>query len=267
MRNEQEKIISFNVDALDGVSVVHGYGITNTFPVHFHASFNLGMVESGEREFIYRGVRQRLKAEDIFVVQPFEPHSCCSTSGVGQSYKVLTFNADYSLFFPQLTINSPALLALLKEFHAIAEYEKASPKIEELYCQIIELLKSYASPNTASLTSSSNTNQILRAKQHIEKSCHLELSLKEMAEVACMSEYHFNRYFHRQYGLSPYAYYLVCKVKKAQRILTAHKSVASAAFDTGFFDQSHFSKLFKKHVGVPPGKFLKDNRLHHLNDR
>jgi AraC-like DNA-binding protein len=37
------------------------------------------------------------------------------------------------------------------------------------------------------------------------------------------------------------------------------KSVIAATYDHGFFDQSHFTKLFKKHVGVAPGRFLNDN--------
>ena len=37
------------------------------------------------------------------------------------------------------------------------------------------------------------------------------------------------------------------------------KSVTSTAFDIGFFDQSHFTRLFKKHIGVTPGKYLRDN--------
>jgi AraC family transcriptional regulator len=56
-----------------------------------------------------------------------------------------------------------------------------------------------------------------RAKQFIEKNCHFDISLKKMSDIACLSEFHFNRYFHKYYGLSPYAYYLVCKMKKSQK--------------------------------------------------
>jgi AraC-like DNA-binding protein len=83
-----------------------------------------------------------------------------------------------------------------------------------------------------------------------------------MAEIACLSEFHFNRLFHKQFGLSPYAYYLVCKLKISQNILMEQKSVTGTAFDIGFFDQSHFTRLFKKHVGVTPGKYLRDNRIY-----
>jgi AraC-like DNA-binding protein len=49
-------------------------------------------------------------------------------------------------------------------------------------------------------------------------------------------------------------------MKKAQHVLLKKESIADTSFEAGFFDQSHFTRLFKKHVGVTPGKYLKDNR-------
>lgn len=53
MKNEQEKIIHFRIVNMQGISVTHGYNISNAFPVHFHSTFTLGIVEQGEREFSY----------------------------------------------------------------------------------------------------------------------------------------------------------------------------------------------------------------------
>ena len=72
MKNEQEKIIHFELNNLQGVSVTHGYNISNDFPVHFHSTFILGIIERGERIFTYQGSKTILKQNDIFIVQPFE---------------------------------------------------------------------------------------------------------------------------------------------------------------------------------------------------
>lgn len=259
MKNEQEKLLNFKIDILNGVSVTHGYNITNAFPVHFHTTYNLGFIEYGNRFFYYRGSKYDLKQNDIFIIQPFEPHCCKSIDKTAHSYKVLSFPLDKSIFFPQLVINSPQLLNLLKEFHTLAEYEIKSSKLEKIFNEIIIHLNKYSTETNSEISEEIYPEKIYLAKKHIEEHCDIELTLKEMANVACLSEYHFNRCFHKLYGLSPYAYYLVCRMKKVQNVLIKQKSVTTTTYETGFFDQSHFTKLFKKYIGVTPGKYLKDN--------
>jgi AraC-like DNA-binding protein/mannose-6-phosphate isomerase-like protein (cupin superfamily) len=262
MKNEQEKLIHFDVNSIKGLSVTHGYKIINAFPVHFHTTYNLGIIEQGEREFSYRGEKNIIKRNDIFIIQPFEPHSCKSVNNSEHSYKIISMHLDNSFYFPRLIIHQSNLLSQIKEFHALAEYEKTSVRLRYLYHEIIRLLKTFSigcNKESLDIGISSNVN---KAKEFIENNCHLEISLKDMSEIACLSEFHFNRLFHKQFGLSPYAYYLVSKLKISQNILMEQKSVTGTAFDIGFFDQSHFTRLFKKHVGVTPGKYLRDNRIY-----
>jgi len=259
MKNEQEKIIHFELNNLQGVSVTHGYNISNDFPVHFHSTFILGIIERGERIFTYQGSKTILKQNDIFIVQPFEPHSGKSADKSGHSYKVISFNLDTACYFPKLIIHQPDLLNKIKKFHTLAEYEKSSSTLISIYDEIILQLKTFAFGN-ANFLDDEISSRIHLTKLFIENNCDRNISLKEMSEIACLSESHFNRFFHKCFGLSPYAYYLVCKMNKSQKVLLKHKSVIDATYQIGFFDQSHFTKLFKKHVGVTPGKFLRDNK-------
>ncbi len=260
MKNGQESIVNFKIDILQNISITHGYNITNSFPVHFHTSYNLGLIESGERDILYRGNKYKLSQNDIFVIQPFEPHCCVSEEKLGHNYKIISFNTNKALYFPYLIINDKFLPELLLEFHKIAEYEKGSPKLKTLFKDILGLLNENYSASQTDTDNKAHQEKIIIAKQYIENKSHQELTLKEMADVACLSEYHFNRHFHQLYGLSPYAYYLVCKMKIAQKILMTEQSVTETTYKTGCFDQSHFTRLFKKHIGVTPGRYLKDNR-------
>lgn len=260
MKNEQEKIIHFELNNVPGISVTHGYNISNAFPIHFHSTYNIGIIELGEREFTYRGIKTVLKPNDIFIIQPFEPHSCKSFDNSSHSYKIISLNLDTSYYFPQLIIHQPDLLSNIREFHTLAEYEKSSSRLISLYEEIIMQLKKCSLGYNSSILDEEISSKIHLAKQFIENNCLLDTSLKEMSNIACLSEFHFNRYFHKCYGLSPYAYYLVCKMKKSQKVLIKQNSVIETTYDIGFFDQSHFTKLFKKHIGVTPGKYLRDNK-------
>jgi AraC-type DNA-binding domain-containing proteins len=260
MKNEQEKIVRFELDCGQKLSITHGYNIANSFPTHFHSSYNLGVVELGERDFCYRGERVFLKPNDIFIVQPFEPHSCISSNGVGHSYKVMSLQLDSRCYFPQLVVRHSDLRSMIREFHTLAEYDRSSLRLEALLNAIVEALLLFAVTHSSDALTKDTSTKISRAKHFIEANCLHDISLKEMSDAVCLSEYHFNRIFHKCYNLSPYAYYLICKVKKSQELLLDKNSVIDTAYDIGFFDQSHFTKLFKKHVGVTPGRYLRDNR-------
>jgi AraC-like DNA-binding protein len=260
MKNKQERIIHFELSNMKGISVTHGYNISNAFPVHFHTTYNLGIIELGEREFTYRGIKSVLKQNDIFIIQPFEPHSCKSFDHLSHSYKIISFTMDMSCYFPQLIINEPDLLSNIREFHNLAEYEKSSLQLVSLYEEIIMQLKACSLGHSSDILDEKISSGIYLAKQFIEKNCQFDTSLKEISDIACLSEFHFNRYFHKCYGLSPYAYYLICKIKKSQKVLVKQKSVVKTAYEIGFFDQSHYTRLFKKNIGVTPGKYLRDNK-------
>ncbi len=260
MSKGQGKIMHFKIEDLNEVSVTHGYDISNAFPVHFHSSYNLGFIESGKREFSYRGKNNILLENDIFIIQPFEPHSCKSFEHAKHSYKILSFKIDLVYFFPEFKIKDLGLLNELKEFHHLIENNQTLPLIIELYNSIIEQIVKLATEPISTAHSEQFISKIENAKKFIEEKCLDNISLKKMSDIACLSEFHFNRYFHKYYGISPYAYYLICKIKKAQNILKKHKSIIDTSYNIGLFDQSHFTKLFKKHTGVTPGKFLRDNR-------
>lgn len=260
MKGEQEKLIHFQIANMRGVSVTHGYNISNIFPVHFHSTYTLGIIEQGEREFFYRGEKIILKPNDIFIVQPFELHTNQSNDNSSHSYKVISFNLDPIYYFPQLVINQINLLTEIKDFHSIAEYEQSSSRLLSLYESIIKELKTYSVKYCEVKLNEEISTKIILAKEFIEHNCDRDISLKEMANIACLSEFYFNRYFHKCFGLSPYAYYLVCKMKKSQHILLKQNSIIETTYNIGFFDQSHYTKLFKKHIGVTPGRYLRDNK-------
>ena len=46
------------------------------------------------------------------------------------------------------------------------------------------------------------------------------------------------------------------RIERAKTLLTRGWPVAHVAVETGFFDQSHFTRRFKRIVGVTPGQYL-----------
>jgi AraC-like DNA-binding protein len=82
------------------------------------------------------------------------------------------------------------------------------------------------------------------------------LPLRALAEAARMSPFTLNRTFREQYGLPPHEYLNLVRVKRGQDLLRrGDRPLSELALDLGFADQAHFTRLFKRHVGVPPGRY------------
>ena len=94
------------------------------------------IIEQGEREFTYRGEKTNLKKNDTFIIQPFEPHRCKSLNNTKHCYKIISLNLNTLFYFPQLVIQHHDLLNYIKEFHALAEYEKSTKRVNKLYEEI-----------------------------------------------------------------------------------------------------------------------------------
>ena len=96
--------------------------------------------------------------------------------------------------------------------------------------------------------------QIRRLKTHIEANLDATIRVKELAELARLSSFHFCRAFRESFGDSPHGYVMRRRVERAQGLmLTTNASLGQIAADCGLADQAHFNKLFRRFVGESPG--------------
>jgi AraC family transcriptional regulator len=96
--------------------------------------------------------------------------------------------------------------------------------------------------------------QIRRVKTHIEANLDASIRVKELAELAKLSSFHFCRAFRDSFGDSPHGYVMRRRLERAQGLMLAtNASLGQIAADCGLADQAHFNKLFRRFVGESPG--------------
>jgi len=83
------------------------------------------------------------------------------------------------------------------------------------------------------------------------------VTLDELASAAGLSKFHLVRSFTQECGLAPHAYQNLRRVMDAKLRIEQGQSIKEAATSNGFADQAHFSRVFKRLVGVPPGAWSK----------
>jgi AraC-like DNA-binding protein len=90
--------------------------------------------------------------------------------------------------------------------------------------------------------------------ERIERSVDDTVALKDLADLAGFSQGYFARAFKVSTGMSPHHWLLTARVRHAQQmLLDTEIPLAEVALVAGFSDQSHFSRVFRKHTGEPPG--------------
>jgi AraC family transcriptional regulator len=96
--------------------------------------------------------------------------------------------------------------------------------------------------------------RIQRSVSYLEANFHSKLTIQDLARIANLSPFHFTRLFTRLVGLSPHEYVLNYRLRFAVRLLRAHLeySISEIALASGFSDQSHFSKTFRRAFGKTP---------------
>ncbi|GHO98916.1 hypothetical protein KSF_089640 [Reticulibacter mediterranei] len=86
--------------------------------------------------------------------------------------------------------------------------------------------------------------------------------METLASMVHLSEFHLARLFRYVVGLPPHAYQVQVRLWHARKLLAQDFSVSYVAHETGFFDQTHFTKQFKRHVGITPGAYRKTARFY-----
>jgi AraC-like DNA-binding protein len=96
------------------------------------------------------------------------------------------------------------------------------------------------------------------AVRHLEQRFRESVPLSELVESCGLSATHIHRLFQRLLRMSPTEYLLALRLQEARRLLvTTEEPVSTIALGTGFFDQSHFTKRFRKVTGMTPTQFRK----------
>lgn len=96
---------------------------------------------------------------------------------------------------------------------------------------------------------------IALAKTYLKDRYGESVTLTELAAVAGLSKFHLVRQFAKQTGLSPHAFQIHVRIERARILLRRGFSAVEVAMLTGFADQSHLTRHFRRIWGITPGAY------------
>jgi AraC-like DNA-binding protein/mannose-6-phosphate isomerase-like protein (cupin superfamily) len=96
----------------------------------------------------------------------------------------------------------------------------------------------------------------LQVKAYIEQNFVRDLSLAELAQLVHVSPFHLGHLFKEECGQAPIQYLIQCRIEEAKRLLRGSGySMSDIAEAVGYPNPNYFNQIFKKMVGISPGKY------------
>ena|ERR1700704_5092867 len=105
---------------------------------------------------------------------------------------------------------------------------------------------------------------VRRSIEYIHANLAGAVRLKDIAGTVGMSMFHLSRTFRASTGVTLHRYLTRARVEKVKALLLdSDQSLAAIADATGFSDQNHMSKTFRRFTGTTPRLFRHIRRPHH----
>lgn len=100
--------------------------------------------------------------------------------------------------------------------------------------------------------------EIEKAREYIESHWQEPFSISETAKAAYLSKAHFAKLFRKHTGMTPYEYYINCKIDKLkEKLLDANLSVKQAFAQCNMDYNGHSARIFRQKVGLSPSAYRK----------
>ncbi|WP_316396269.1 AraC family transcriptional regulator [Bradyrhizobium sp. 33ap4] len=101
--------------------------------------------------------------------------------------------------------------------------------------------------------------RLFRVLDYIDGHLECDLTLDEMASVACLSRFHFARAFKQAVGQSPHRYVIARRLERAEVLLTeGETALVEIALSLRFSSQANFSRAFRQSTGMAPGQYRRE---------
>jgi AraC-like DNA-binding protein len=258
----------------EGIELRSGVAVSEPYPRHWHEEYQLCFIQAGGGELFYQGTHHSTPQTSLFIVHPGEVHS--NQTNIGCSFhsiyiepefirrlvSTLTDQGQPALpFFPDPIVFDPQIIRQYLELQsALTTTETQLRKESIMLALLAKLVSRYAQSRVDLGVQKTEQPVIKKITDYIVENHVDNIQLKELASYANLSPFHLTRAFTRQIGMPPHAFHLQVRIGNAKKLLRNGFSPAHVAAMTGFADQSHFNRHFKRLTKITPGEYSKTAR-------
>lgn len=256
-----------NRSIAEGVELRQARITERGFDPHRHDTYAIGITDSGAQVFGYRGSTEVSTPGQVIVLHPDELHDGRAGDDRGLEYRIayvcpmLLHGAIEVLAGCRRTLpfisnaaneNRTIQQAVAQAFSDEATSMSSDALLTELALGLLELEQgSHCAPAMPHI----NSRAIENAREFLNSELSRPVKSAEIEAITGLSRYEFSRQFRACHATSPYRYSLHRRLDAVRDKLEIGMSIAAAASDHGFADQSHLTRHFHSTYGVTPQRY------------
>jgi AraC-like DNA-binding protein len=259
------------------VEALRAHFYRHVYDRHIHDTYSFGVTEQGVQAFRCRGGAHASHAGMIMTFNPDDPHDGHNGDPAGFTYRMLHVPpelvthvlADASggrgtlPLFTAPVVDDEPLARRLRRVHALLLDGATRLEAHELLMgTILAVVERHAGRSlgtggtrTGGGSTGAGRAAVARVRDLLHDRFADDLGADDLAREVGLSRFQVSRQFRAAYGLPPSAYLRQLRLHEARRRLAAGEAIATVAPSTGFADQSHLTRWFRRTYGITPAVY------------
>jgi AraC-like DNA-binding protein len=246
----------------DGIERLQARFRGRAFSPHRHDTYAIGITLAGVQTFRYRGEARHCLPGQCHILHPDEIHDGAPGTDDGFAYRILyvdPYLVQAALGGRPLPfVPSPVVDLTGRQQQALAAaWEMESPIDDvgriEIAAGVADILS--ASSGTARPLPRLDLPGLSRVRSLISARPAERHPIAKLERVAGLDRWSLARQFRTAFGTSPSRFRTMRQLDQVRRLVQSGVSLADAALEAGFADQSHMSRQFKRAYGLTPARW------------
>lgn len=236
---------------------------------HIHTAFSIGHILEGRSTCHLAGQSHAMTPGSVVWIDADIPHCCNPESDSGWRFCMLYLEPAYLEDLGWRPNRSGVAHGAFGQTPASRAYDRwadivfsdvptATLAEDEA---VLTLLSALPAATAQPFPSVKRGDRLQRAIDSLRDAPAEPWGLNDLAQLARMSPWQTLRAIRQRTGLTPHALQTSLRLEQARRWLLQGMPLAEAAAAAGFADQSHFTRMFKRHTAQTPGHYRQTRQI------
>lgn len=271
MRNETPDVTLWHAPNLQA-ELLRARFVDFSYDVHTHDTACFALLTRGAIRIRMRGAEFIARAGDLYAIDADQPHAGWPVDSNGWQQRTLYVDLNYlrslvrdedvvrGISVAGPLIRDQTLAELFYEMHNCSQLQR-SDAASALYCEEVylkfaaRLLDRHVRDADAPAIVGKESRAIRLAQEYLDQHLGQQVHLQDIAVVAGLPAFRLFRAFELATGMTPHAYQRQARVRVAKSLIRLNHSLADVSAATGFSDQAHLTRWFRRIMGVTPGAY------------